>query len=208
MKRTLLLSALLLALLASPALTEPQVVVSYPEGVPRVEIAGSYPQTRYTVWRAPAFVPIYAPITEGGVLCLGSCFALDRDAQPGASYLYRFDLQLPDGSLVSFGPYPVTISATLAARLRARLAPNPGAGAARVELFVGGSGGPLDAEARIFDLQGRTVATLHRGPLARGLTALSWNGRADDGRMLASGVYLLRLRTPIGSTAGLVVRTR
>jgi len=142
------------------------------------------------------------------VLCLGPCFAFDPAAEPGQTYLYRFDLELDDGSRVTFGPYTVTISAALAARMRARLSPSPGAGAARVELFLGGAGGPLEADARLFDLQGRAVATLHRGPLARGLTTLAWDGRGDRGGMLPSGLYLLRFSSPLGTTVTRVLRTR
>jgi len=208
MTRSFVLSPAALALVASLAFAEPQLSVSYPQGVPRIAIAGDYPQTRYTVLRAPAAGAAFQPITEGGILCMGSCYALDPGAEPGASYLYRFDLILPDGSITSFGPYPVVISPTLAARVRARLWPNPGGGKTRIELFLGGTGDALLAEARIYDLQGRAVVTLHRGLLARGPTSIDWSGRGDDGRTLASGLYLLRFTSPLGSTVARVIRAR
>jgi len=73
--------------------------------------------------------------------------------------------------------------------------PRPESG--RLELFVGGEGGPVEAEAGLFDLQGRSVATLHRGPLARGLSVLAWDGRGRDGRTLEGGLYFLRFASPL-----------
>ena len=208
MTRVLLPTFAALILSAGLSVADPEVVVSYPSGVPRIEIAGSYPRSTYTVWRRLPADPLDVPLTHGDVLCLGSCFAFDPAADPGQTYLYRFDLVLDDGSRVTFGPYAVTISSTLAARVRARLSPSPGVGTARDELFLGGGGGPLEADARLFDLQGRAVATLHRGPLARGLTTLAWDGRGDHGGMLPSGLYLLRFSSPLGTTVTRVLRTR
>ena len=208
MIRNLALSAATVMLAADLASPQPELRVSYPAGVPRVEISGSYPQSHYTVWRKLPAESQYSPLTDGDVLCLGSCFVMDRGAEPGRSYLYRFDLQLADGSRVSFGPYAVTISAELAARMRATLWPSPGRGSARLELFVGGEGGPVEAEAGLFDVQGRSAATLHRGPLARGLNVLAWDGRGSDGRALAGGLYFLRFASPLGTTVSRVLRLR
>jgi len=208
MIRTLVLSAVTVVLAADLAIAEPEVHVSYPGGVPMVEISGSYPQSHYTVWRKLPAETWYAPVVDGDVLCHGPCYALDRGAEPGKTYLYRFDLLLTDGSRVSFGPYAVTISAELAARMRAAVWPNPGTGSGRLELFVGGDGGPIEAEAGLFDVQGRAVATLHRGPLARGLNVLAWDGRGNDGRSLAGGLYFLRFASPLGTTVSRVLRLR
>ena len=53
--------------------------------------------------------------------------------------------------------------------------------------------GAREAEVALFDLCGRRVALLHRGPLAgAGPHAFSWDGRDDGGRGVASGVYLAR----------------
>ena len=56
----------------------------------------------------------------------------------------------------------------------------PAAGAMRLEVFA---------------LNGQRVAVLQHGPQPAGVHRLRWNGRDDAGRPLASGVYLLRLRT-------------
>ena len=53
---------------------------------------------------------------------------------------------------------------------------------------------PRDAHVTVtvHDLQGRLMRTLHTGDLSAGPHAISWNGDDDDGRPLASGVYLVR----------------
>lgn len=208
MIRILGLSPAIVILAAALALADPELRVSYPGGVPRVEVSGSYPQSHYTVWRSLRAEGRYVPITDGDVLCLNACFAFDPGAEPGRSYLYRFDLELADGSRVSFGPYPVTISADLARRVRAAVWPNPGRGGGQIELFVGGAGGPVEAEAVLYDLQGRAVETLHRGTLPRGQNMLAWDGRGADGRPLPGGLYLLRFTTPLGGTVSRVTRLR
>lgn len=51
---------------------------------------------------------------------------------------------------------------------------------------------------RVHDLAGRVVRILTDGPQAAGVHRVVWDGRDDQGRSLASGVYLYRLRSPMG----------
>jgi len=208
MFRSLALPVVAVILVADLALADPELRVSYPAGVPRIEIAGSYPQSFYSVWRRLPDEAAFAPLTTGDVLCLGPCYAIDPGAEPGQTYLYRFDLTLADGSRLSFGPYSVTISPDLARAMRASVWPNPVRGSARILLFVGGSGDAVVAEARLYDLQGRVVSTLQSGPLPRGLSTVSWNGRGDDGREVPAGLYFLRFSSPLGSTVTRLLRAR
>lgn len=208
MIRSIIPSTAVLLLVAGLALADPGVEVRYFNGVPQIHLEGSYPQARYTVYRAEQAAGPYAAFTEFGTLCLGPCYGEDRDAVPGRTYWYRFDLQLADGHLVSYGPFAVTISPDLAARFGARAIPNPSRAAGRIELFLAGSPGeaPLEVDARLFDLQGRAVRTVHRGPLPRGATSFAFDGRGDDGRPLASGHYFLRFSTPFGTRVTRIVR--
>lgn len=48
----------------------------------------------------------------------------------------------------------------------------------------------------IYDVAGRRVATLARGPHAAGVHRVIWSGEDDAGRPVASGVYLYRLDSP------------
>jgi hypothetical protein len=60
----------------------------------------------------------------------------------------------------------------------------------------------------VLDPAGRRVATpldAERGPGAGGL---AWDGRGDDGRRLAPGVYLARLVTARAVATARVVRLR
>ncbi len=210
MKRAIVAAALCAALTAGPSSAAPEFRMLYPNGVPRAEISGDWRHSHYTVWRAPAAQGPFTLISDSDVLCLGPCFVDDFGAVPGRTYVYRFDLVLGDGTPVSFGPYLATISAELARPLGAAVSPNPGRGAARVTLFVAAApGASVGAEATLFDLQGRRMSTLFRGALVPGATRLDWDGRADDGRDLSAGLYLLRVATSDGRTfVTRVVRSR
>jgi M6 family metalloprotease-like protein len=48
----------------------------------------------------------------------------------------------------------------------------------------------------VFDARGRRVATLHRGPVDAGYHTRRWEGRDDQGRGVASGMYFARLVGP------------
>ncbi len=54
---------------------------------------------------------------------------------------------------------------------------------------------PGSARLEVFALTGQRVAVLHEGPRKAGLHRLRWDGRDDQGRQLASGVYVYRLVT-------------
>jgi len=53
------------------------------------------------------------------------------------------------------------------------------------------------ASLRIFDAGGRLVRTLMEGELAAGEQRVVWDGKADSGQPLASGVYFYRLETAV-----------
>jgi flagellar hook assembly protein FlgD len=54
---------------------------------------------------------------------------------------------------------------------------------------------PFDADATLalYDLRGQRVRTLHTGSLSAGPHDLEWDGKDDEGRDVASGVYVARL---------------
>ena len=70
--------------------------------------------------------------------------------------------------------------------------PNPTHGQARIRFSV-----PVEAHVRVrvFDTQGRTVATLTDRAYPPGRYEVAWNGEGDAGR-LASGIYFVHLETP------------
>jgi len=69
--------------------------------------------------------------------------------------------------------------------------PNPFSSATVVSFFLPR---PALIELAVYDVSGRRVTLLERGRRDAGIVELGWDGRDDHGRMLASGVYFLRLR--------------
>jgi predicted GH43/DUF377 family glycosyl hydrolase len=59
----------------------------------------------------------------------------------------------------------------------------------------------MDAAVRVYDVGGRLIRVLSTGALPGGETVLSWDLRNGSGRDVATGVYLVRLDTPLGSRA-------
>ncbi len=107
--------------------------------------------------------------------------AFDQPAQAKLLVLAQELIGLPDGpQLRQNAPNPFNSQTVISYFL---LAPGP----ARLELFA---------------LTGQRVAVLSRGQQKAGRHRLHWDGRDDEGRPLASGIYLYRLVTDEG------IRTR
>ncbi len=73
--------------------------------------------------------------------------------------------------------------------------PNPSITVSRLR-FELARGGPVTLD--LFDALGRRVVTLARRDFVAGAHEVGWDGRGDDGRLVANGVYFLRLRTVEG----------
>ena len=71
-------------------------------------------------------------------------------------------------------------------------APNPFNSGTVISWFQLQSG---PARLEVFAVTGQRVAVLHEGPRKAGLYRQHWDGRDEQGRPLASGVYLYRLVT-------------
>jgi hypothetical protein len=70
--------------------------------------------------------------------------------------------------------------------------PNPSRGYMSTTLDLSSTGDVVHAD--VYDASGRHVRTLLQGPFA-GLVTIGWDGKDDDGRRVASGLYLLKVRT-------------
>jgi hypothetical protein len=77
-----------------------------------------------------------------------------------------------------------------AAVLPAMAVANPIRHGETISLWIPQAG---SVRVRLFDVAGRRVASLQDGRLARGRHDLRWTGFSDRGRILASGLYFLRL---------------
>src|SRR5262245_32093027 len=210
MRRTIATLLFLAALAAGPSSAAPAFQLRYLSGIPRVEIDGDFRYSRYVVWRAASAQGPFTRISDSDVLCMGPCYADDYSAVGGRTYWYRFDVSPPEGAPASYGPYEATISRDQARPLTASASPNPGHGVTHLTLFLAGiPGSAVHADAALFDLQGRRLVTVHRGPLRAGVNRITWNGRADDGAHLRAGLYLLRAVTADGrQSVTRIVRTR
>lgn len=72
--------------------------------------------------------------------------------------------------------------------------PNPFNPSTRILFQIPGADGvTVPTTLRIFDLQGRLVRNLVNEQLEAGHHSVSWNGRNEQGREAASGVYIYRL---------------
>lgn len=222
MLRPVMLTTAALLLVARLALADPALTVAYPEDIPRLSLAGDFANACYEVKRASTLAGPFETFVQQQTLCLGECFAVDRSAAAGATYYYRFDLTLADGTPLSFGPYQVDISAALGRPLR--VAPNPVRGATEITArwTQGAVFGPgetraievtVRADLALFDMQGRRTKSFLRGPITipstQGQIQLRWSGDDDSGRPLEAGVYFLRFQLDgrvIGVTRVLRVR--
>jgi len=79
--------------------------------------------------------------------------------------------------------------------------PNPFNPATRIG-FALPTGFRGEVELTVYDLLGREVRHLLKDILAAGNHDVVWRGDDDAGRSVAAGVYLYRLRTPLGEIAG------
>jgi len=57
---------------------------------------------------------------------------------------------------------------------------------------------PTGVRITVHDASGRTVATLVNGYILIGRHPTTWNGLSDNGERAASGLYIIRLDTPLG----------
>jgi hypothetical protein len=81
--------------------------------------------------------------------------------------------------------------------------PNPFQSATTLSFFMTEPG---EVELTLFDAAGRQVRKLHQGHSEAGSHQISWNGRNDEGQKVASGVYVIRLQSPMGVGVSRVVR--
>jgi len=83
--------------------------------------------------------------------------------------------------------------------------PNPFSGATSLTFLLARGG---RVRAAVYDAAGRLVRVLADRRAPAGALSLRWDGRAEDGRSAASGVYFLRIDTPDGSRIGKIALLR
>ena len=89
--------------------------------------------------------------------------------------------------------------------LALRVGPNPFGAHTTISYALPGD---LPVSIAVFDVNGRRVRALKARRETAGEHHLSWAGTDDDGRPAASGLYFVRISTPIGSETRKVVLIR
>jgi flagellar hook assembly protein FlgD len=67
---------------------------------------------------------------------------------------------------------------------------------------------PAQVDVRVFDAQGRPVATLEHGFLDAGEHAVVWDGRSDAGAQEPSGIYYVRASAAGATDSAMLIRVR
>jgi hypothetical protein len=111
----------------------------------------------------------------------------DPDVQAGGVYFYRIGYSV-GGAWNYAGPVRVDIPAAVFALRAAQ--PNPAHGATRLEYELARAG---VVDLSIYNLSGQRVRTLLSGQAAAGSGSAAWDGRGEEGRQLAGGIYFVRL---------------
>lgn len=109
---------------------------------------------------------------------------------------------------------PITIETTATAAppvvapqppFRLASAPNPFAAGTMISFALDHA---QEVQVIVYDLAGHRVATVHSGILGDGPHEIAWNGRADNGRPAASGIYNCIVRTPGGAVSRTLAKLR
>ncbi len=130
-----------------------------------------------------------APATEGTSNFYAIAMATDGSSNSGDSWNWN-------GGAVNTA-FPVAVSGNVgvgdatAAFDFAPVSPNPLRDSARLAFTTTREGA---VRLEVFDAQGRRAATLVAATLPAGRHFVSWDGRGEDGRRLAAGLYLARLQ--------------
>jgi flagellar hook assembly protein FlgD len=83
--------------------------------------------------------------------------------------------------------------------------PNPFTDETTVEYSIAEDG---NVSLEVFDALGQLVVTLAVGNREPATYTVAWNGRSSNGREVPSGVYVIRLTTPQGTSAVRALKLR
>ncbi len=130
-----------------------------------------------TAWNPTPNGQVTAVASAGGLIYFGGSFAkVLGEARPKFA-------AVTDQTVAVEAPVAIPPGLSLSA------APNPSRSGVALTLTLAEPG---DAELGVYDLAGRLVRRVHRGPLAAGVARLNWDGRDDRGRALTAGIYFAR----------------
>ena len=143
----------------------------------------------FFVLRSTASAGSFVELPSSALSREGLSFSyIDRNWEPGTSYWYRVEYGAGAGRAILFEIGPVATPAVPLALYPNH--PNPFNPSTTIGYNL-----PEDGQVRllIFDVAGRRIASLVNEFQKKGMHAAVWNGKGDDGRAAASGVYFSRL---------------
>jgi YVTN family beta-propeller protein len=116
---------------------------------------------------------------------------VDGESEPGRHYFYRLAERDADGTISYYGPVEAAaLPPSFSLAVLALHLPNPCRPPVRIRYQAPEPGVAL---FRIYNLSGQQLRTLSEKRVAPGIYNLGWDGRDDGGRLVSSGVYLIRL---------------
>jgi hypothetical protein len=121
----------------------------------------------------------------------------DESAVPGARYAYRIEALKSAGS-DWYGPVKLAIPVAPKQLALRAATPNPFSGTTRLALDMPANEGALRLD--VFDVAGRHVRTLRRGPMSPGQDAVDWDGLDDHGARARGGLYVVRVQGARGAS--------
>ena len=155
----------------------------------------------FHVWRGEAKDENYARITSVLIPGHGDCTSghdyafVDRNVTEGKRYWYKLEQVDFDGAREFFGPVVTQLQQEDQSVVPTDFAlrqnfPNPFNPATEIRYDL-----PEESSVvlRVYNLLGEEVRTLVSQSQPAGSYAVSWDGRADDGLRLGSGVYFCKL---------------
>jgi PA domain-containing protein/flagellar hook capping protein FlgD len=186
-----------------PTITIPAVRITLADGntlkanLPGVNATLTRDPTRLAGADASGRVKMYSPSTFASGSSV-SHFDVTADPdllmEPFATPLAAGETDLTRWLLADTGWFRGLVAVGDPVAARTRLignAPNPFGSLTTIRFALERDG---DADLAIFDLDGRKVASLHRGSLPAGAHSLDWRGVDDAGRHAPPGIYLVRLQ--------------
>jgi plastocyanin len=120
-------------------------------------------------------------------------------------YFCRFHEELNMVGTVTVTPVPSTGVGTPASLPSLSVSPNPMRDDATLEFQLEHS---TDVTVSVYDVTGRRVRDLFRGPLPQGEQTFRWDGRDGDSKALPNGMYVMRLEHSGGTVSTRVALLR
>jgi len=141
-----------------------------------------------------ALPAVYSLLESGGILYVGGSYS--RIAETPHSHFAGLGQVV---TAVESEPVPGVTPMTV------RVAPNPFDQSTRIQFSMISVG---FARVTVYDAAGRRVREIYRGWLPSGGHTMPWDGRDDAGRLAATGIYFIGVKTPSGTVGSKVYRAR